>query len=66
LLLAHLRLTYERREVDVVDLTNRRELLGQLNPALRVPVLMLDDGQPLAESNAILWYLGDGHALRPR
>jgi glutathione S-transferase len=25
-----------------------------------VPTLMLDDGRPLGESNAILWYFGDG------
>jgi glutathione S-transferase len=57
LLLAHLRIPYERRDVDVVDRSNRAELLGDLNPALRVPTLVLDDGRPLAESNAILWYL---------
>ena len=60
LLLAHLGLPYERREVDVVDRTGRGELLGDLNPALRVPTLVLDDGRPLAESNAILWYFGEG------
>jgi glutathione S-transferase len=60
LLLAHLGIRYERREVDVVDRSNRGELLADLNPALRVPTLVLDDGRPLAESNAILWYLGDG------
>ncbi len=57
LLLAQLGLDYERHEVDVVDRSNRRELLGDLNPALRVPTLLLDDGRSLAESNAILWYL---------
>jgi glutathione S-transferase len=35
-------------------------LLGGLNPALRVPTLVLDDGRALGESNAILWYLADG------
>jgi glutathione S-transferase len=57
LLLAQLGLDYERREVDVIDRSHRAELLGELNPALRVPTLVLDDGRPLAESNAILWYL---------
>ncbi len=57
LLLAQLGLGYERREVDVIDRTNRGELLGDLNPALRVPTLLLDDGRSLAESNAIIWYL---------
>ena len=60
LLLAHLGLSYETVEVSVVDRSNRAELLGDLNPALRVPALVLDDGRPLAESNAILWFLGDG------
>jgi glutathione S-transferase len=59
LLLACLGVDYERREVDVVDRSGRTELLGDLNPALRVPTLVLDDGRPLAESNAILWYFGE-------
>jgi glutathione S-transferase len=65
LLLAHLGLEYERRDVDVVDRSNRLELLGGLNPALRVPTLILDDGRPLAESGAILWYFGEGTAFVP-
>jgi glutathione S-transferase len=65
LLLAHLGLPYERRTVDVVDRSNRPELLGGLNPALRVPTLVLDDGRPLAESGAILWYLGEGSRFVP-
>ena len=60
LLLAHRGLEYETVEMSVVDRSNRSEVLGELNPALRVPTLVLDDGRPLAESNAILWYLGDG------
>ena len=65
LLFAHLGIEYERREVDVVDRSNRRELLGDLNPALRVPTLVLDDGRPLAESNAIIWYFGEGTRFVP-
>jgi glutathione S-transferase len=65
LLLAHLGIAYERREVDVVDRSNRRELLGDLNPALRVPTVVLDDGRPLAESNAILCYFGEGTRFVP-
>jgi len=56
LLLAHLGREYETFDVSVVDRSNRQELLGDLNPALRVPTLVLDDGRPLGESNAILWY----------
>jgi glutathione S-transferase len=65
LLLAQLGLSYERREVDVVDRSNRAELLGTLNPALRVPTLVLDDDRVLAESNAILWYFADGTTYVP-
>jgi len=65
LLLAHLGIPYERRTVDVVDRSNRRDVLGGLNPALRVPTLVLDDGRPLAESGAILWYLGEGTRFVP-
>jgi glutathione S-transferase len=65
LLLAHLGIAYERRDVDVVDRSDRRALLGELNPALRVPTLVLDDGRPLAESNAILCYFGEGTRFVP-
>ena len=65
LLLAHLGVQYERQFVDVVDRSNRAELLGALNPALRVPTLILDDGRPLAESNAIIIYLGEETAFVP-
>ena len=65
LLLAQLGLDYERVELDVVDRSNRPELLGGLNPALRVPTLVLDDGRALGESNAILWWLAGGTAYLP-
>jgi glutathione S-transferase len=66
LLLAHLDIPYERRDVDVVDRSNRPDLLGGLNPALRVPTIVLDDGRPLAESNAILWYFAEGTDFVPQ
>ncbi len=65
LLLAHLGMTYERRELSVSDRSNRPAILGALNPALRVPTIVLDDGRSLAESNAILWYFGDGTRFVP-
>jgi glutathione S-transferase len=64
-ILAHRGLEYERIEVDVFDRSNRKEILGGKNPALRVPTLELDDGEHLAESNAILWYLADGSEYVP-
>ena len=65
LLLAHLGIPYERRELDVVDRSNRPDVLGGLNPALRVPTIVLDDGRALGESGAILWYFGDGTQFVP-
>ena len=65
LLLAHLGIPYERRDLDVVDRSSRGEVLDGLNPDLRVPTLVLDDGRPLAESGAILWYFGEGTRFVP-
>ncbi len=65
LLFAHLGLEYERREVDVIERSGRLELLGELNPALRVPSLVLDDGRALAESNAIISYFAEGTEYVP-
>jgi glutathione S-transferase len=65
LLLAHLGIDYERRQLDVIDRSNRPEVLGGLNPALRVPTLVLDDGRPLAESNAIICYFAEGTPYLP-
>ena len=66
LMLAHLGKSYDRRELSVHDRTNRPQVLGGLNPSLRVPTLVLDDGRPLGESNAILWYLADGTRYVPQ
>ncbi len=65
LLLAHLGLDYDVHELDVVDRSDRPEVLGDLNPALRIPTIVLDDGRPLAESNAILMYFAEGTRFLP-
>jgi glutathione S-transferase len=65
LLLAHLGIRYERRELSVVDRSNRSEVLGGLNPAQRVPTLVLDDGRALGESGAILWFFAEGTEFVP-
>ncbi|HEY3106667.1 MAG TPA: glutathione S-transferase family protein [Gaiellaceae bacterium] len=65
LLLAHLGIPYERRELSVEDRSNRGEVLGGLNPAQRVPTVVFDDGRSLGESGAILWYFGEGTSFVP-
>jgi glutathione S-transferase len=64
--LAHRGLAYESIELSVADRTDRPEVIGELNPALRIPTLVLDDGRPLAESNAIMLYLAEGTDLIPQ
>lgn len=65
LLFSLLGIEYERRELSVIDRSNRGEVLGELNPGLRVPTLVLDDGRPLAESDAILVYFAEGTEYLP-
>jgi glutathione S-transferase len=65
LLLALLGIEFERRELSVVDLSERAVTLGGLSPSLNVPTVVLEDGRPLAESNAILWYFADGTRYLP-
>lgn len=64
-LLDRLGRTYEWREVDVMSgYTRSTEFLG-LNPAGQVPLVVLDDGRTLAQSNAILLHFGEGTAFVP-
>ena len=65
LILGLLGIEYERRELSVVDHRGRVETLGGLSPTLNVPTVVLEDGRPLAESNAILWYFADGTEYLP-
>jgi glutathione S-transferase len=64
-LFAHLGIEYERRELSVIDRSDRQERLGTLNPALRVPTLVLDNGRSLGESNAITFYFAEGTPYLP-
>ena len=65
LLFAKLGIDYERRELSVFDRSDRPEVLGELNPGLRVPTLVLDDGRALAESGAILFHFAEGTEYLP-
>jgi glutathione S-transferase len=60
LILAHLGIPYETTDVDVFGGGDRPEGLSKQNPWNRVPLLVLDDGRCLPESNAILWHLAQG------
>jgi glutathione S-transferase len=66
LLLAQLGLPFERVEYDIDRAETRTpEFLEMVNPNGRVPVLELEDGRFLPESNAILFYLAEGTPFFP-
>ncbi len=65
LLLSQLKIPYERVEVDIRTRGKRVEQLGEKNPAAKIPILEIGDGRCVAESNAILWYLGNGTKYLP-
>jgi glutathione S-transferase len=65
LALAQLGRDYERVDVDIFDGGTLTDEFGALNPTRTTPVLELDGGEPLIESNAILTYLAEGTDLLP-
>jgi glutathione S-transferase len=66
LLLTQLGIPFERIEYDTDHgATRTSEFLSTINATGRVPVLELDDGRCLPESNAILWYLAEGTPYLP-
>ena len=66
LLLALLGLDYERVPVDIFAGDTLTPEFGRLNPVRETPVLELDDGEVLIQSNAILWYLAEGSRYLPQ
>jgi glutathione S-transferase len=65
LLLALLGRPYERVALDIFAGDTLTAEYGRINPARETPVLELDDGTTLTQSNAILWYLAEGTAYLP-
>jgi glutathione S-transferase len=58
-------MAYDWVETDIMQGESRTPTFLALNPAGQVPLVILDDGQPLAQSNAILLHLADGSDLVP-
>lgn len=65
LILGHLGREYERIEIDILKGETRKPDFLARNPIGRIPVLELEDGTCLAESNAILFYLAEGSRFLP-
>ncbi|MGZ3404564.1 MAG: glutathione S-transferase family protein, partial [Phenylobacterium sp.] len=56
---------YDWIETSVLAAQSRTPEFLALNPAGQVPMVVLDDGRPLAQSNAIILYLAEGSRLIP-
>jgi glutathione S-transferase len=65
LLLHHLGLPFEAVETDIGASGTRSAGFKAKNPIAKVPTVELEPGVFLAESNAILWYFGEGTPFVP-
>ena len=61
----YLGIPYEWAEVDILGGQSRTPDFLSMNPHGQVPVIELDDGRHLAQSNAIIQYLAEGSSLLP-
>ena len=64
-LLGLLGIPYRTRQVAIFGGESRTDAFLKLNPAGAIPVLELEDGRAIAESNAILCYLAEGTRFLP-
>jgi len=62
----HLSLPYDWIEIDTMKGGSRTPEFLKLNGAGQVPLVVLDDGRPLAQSNAIIRYLARDSSLIPQ
>jgi glutathione S-transferase len=58
-------LSYDWIETDIMVGSSRTPQFLAVNPAGQVPAVILDDGRPLAQSNAIILHLAEGSDLIP-
>src|SRR5260370_41804316 len=65
LALALLNAPYHAIEIDILRGESRTPDFLAKNPSGQVPLLEVADGRYIAESNAILWYVGAGTPLSP-
>jgi glutathione S-transferase len=65
LLMSYLKIEHEWLHVDILKGETHSDEFKKMNPNTRIPVLVLNDGRTLTESNAILNFLADGSELLP-
>ncbi len=61
----YLGLPFDWIETDILKGESRTPQFLALNPAGQVPLVVLNDGRPLAQSNAIILHLAEGSDLIP-
>jgi len=61
----HLGRPYEWHEVDILKGASHTPEFLAMNPNGKTPAVLLEDGRPLWESNAILFHLAEGTPLLP-
>lgn len=57
--------SYTWMPIDIMKGESRTDEFLAINPGGQVPVLVLDDGRTLTQSNAIIQYLAEGTSLLP-
>jgi glutathione S-transferase len=65
LLLNQLGIPYARHSLNLAQGEAKAPEFLRLNPLARIPVLVLEDGTPIRESNAILLFLAQGTSYLP-
>jgi glutathione S-transferase len=60
-----LKIPYRWIDISVLNAETRNPEFLAINPAGQVPVVVLSDGRPLAQSNAIILHLAEGSSLIP-
>jgi len=65
LMLSFLDIPYDLAYIDVMAGQTRTEAFLKMNPNGRIPLLQLESGEYLPESNAILHYLAEGTRILP-
>ncbi|NEP07900.1 MAG: glutathione S-transferase family protein [Okeania sp. SIO2G4] len=65
LLLTQLEIPFERIEIDITKGESRTPEFLQKNPNGKIPVLEIEPGKYLSESNAVLFYLSEGTKFLP-
>jgi len=65
LLLSYLDIRYDWINLDIIKGDTQTEEYKSKNPVGQIPLLELDDGRRIAESNAILYFLAEGTPYWP-